>query len=44
MILCAWGSLLWQGMPLLALLYLAVHPTIAVFMRLKRAMATHEPL
>jgi phosphatidylglycerophosphate synthase len=44
MILCAWGSLFWQGMPLLALLYLAVHPTITVLVRLKRALAAREPL
>lgn len=44
MILCAWGSLFWPGMPALALLYLAVHPTITVFVRLKRALAAREPL
>ncbi len=44
MILCAWGSPLWPDMPVLALFYLAVHPNMAVVLRLKRALETREPL
>jgi phosphatidylglycerophosphate synthase len=44
MILCAWGSPLWPDMPILALLYLAVHPNITVITRLKRALHTVERL
>ncbi|MDY0039029.1 MAG: CDP-alcohol phosphatidyltransferase family protein [Desulforhabdus sp.] len=34
MILCAWGSLIWTGLPILALLYLAVHPNAVIARRL----------
>jgi len=44
MILCAWGSPLWPGMPILALLYLAVHPNITVIRRLRRTLHTGERL
>ena len=37
MILCAWGSALWPGVPLLALIYLAVHPNIVIVRRLGKA-------
>lgn len=42
MILCAWGSALWPGLPILALLYLAVHPNITVIRRLRRTLYTRE--
>jgi len=44
MIPCAWGSPLWPGMPILALLYLAVHPNITVIIRLRRTLHTGERL
>jgi phosphatidylglycerophosphate synthase len=44
MILCAWGSPLWPGMPILPLLYLAVHPNISVIIRLRRTLHTGERL
>ena len=34
MILCAWGSLLWPSLPLIGLLYLVLHPNLAVISRL----------
>ncbi len=37
MILCAWGTLLWRPMPLLGLIYLAVHTNAEVARRLRRA-------
>jgi phosphatidylglycerophosphate synthase len=42
MILCAWGSLWWPGMPILALSYLAVHPNITIIGRLRRTLLTGE--
>jgi phosphatidylglycerophosphate synthase len=42
MILCAWGSLWWPGMPILALLYLAVHPNISIIGRLRRTLLSGE--
>jgi len=42
MVLCAWGSPLWPGMPILALLYLAVHPNITIIRRLRRTLFTGE--
>jgi len=44
MILCAWGSPLWPGMPILALFYLAVHPNITVIRRLRRTLHSGERL
>ncbi len=34
MILSAWGSLLWTGMPIIALIYLTLHPNTVVIRRL----------
>jgi len=34
MIICAWGSLLWPAMPILALIYLALHPNAVIVNRL----------
>ncbi|MBI4773170.1 MAG: CDP-alcohol phosphatidyltransferase family protein [Deltaproteobacteria bacterium] len=36
MILCAWGSLFWRYFPVAALVYLVVHPNLAVIARLIR--------
>ena len=38
MILCAWGSLLWPSLPLIGLLYLVLHPNLAVISRLIMAL------
>ena len=38
MVLCAWGSLLWPAMPMLALVYLAVHTNLVVAGRLLRVL------
>ncbi|GKT10972.1 hypothetical protein [Desulforhabdus sp. TSK] len=43
MILCAWGSLLWPKIPILALLYLAIHPNAVVVRRLVRAFEVSQP-
>lgn len=34
MVLCGWGTLFWPAMPIIAILYLAVHTNIVVFRRL----------
>ena len=39
MIICAWGSLLWPPLPLISLIYLAVHPNGVVLGRLARALS-----
>lgn len=39
-ILCAWGSLIWHDLPLLALCYLALHPNLVVLSRLWRTRGT----
>jgi phosphatidylglycerophosphate synthase len=44
MILCAWGSLFWAGLPMAALVYLAVHPNLAVMGRLMRTLRDGRPL
>lgn len=44
MILTCWGTVLWSGAPVLAVLYLAVHTQAAVVQRLRRALAAREPL
>ena len=44
MILCAWGSILWPNLPLVALLYLAAHTNFVVGHRLIRAHRASEPL
>ncbi len=44
MILCAWGSLVWPKLPILALLYLAIHPNAVVVRRLMRASDISQPL
>ena len=38
MILCAWGSFLWPNLPLIGLLYLVLHPNLAVISRLITAL------
>lgn len=37
MIISAWGSLLWSGLPIIALIYLALHPNAVVLCRLVRS-------
>lgn len=37
MIVSAWGSLLWPGLPIIALIYLALHPNAVVVSRLIRS-------
>lgn len=44
MILCAWGTLIWPWLPLVALLYLAVHPNVVVISRLLRTREISQPL
>lgn len=44
MIVCAWGSLFWAGLPIIALLYLAIHPNVVVVNRLIRALDSSQPL
>lgn len=44
LILCAWGSLIWPKLPILALLYLAIHPNVEVIRRLARASDISKPL
>ena len=44
MIVCAWGSILWPGAPMAALIYLALHPNLVVIGRLARALGAREPL
>lgn len=44
MILCAWGSLIWPKLPILALLYLAIHPNVVIVCRLVRASEVSQPL
>jgi phosphatidylglycerophosphate synthase len=43
MILCAWGSLIWAGLPILALLYLAVHPNGVIARRLLLTSDISQP-
>jgi phosphatidylglycerophosphate synthase len=44
MILSAWVSLFWPGFPVVALIYLALHPNMAVAARLVRALRSVHPL
>ncbi len=44
MILCAWGTVFWSGLPVVALAYLAVHPSLVVVSRLVRALRYSQPL
>lgn len=44
MILCAWGSLFWAGLPIVALFYLVVHPNAVVIKRLMRTLRSTQPL
>jgi CDP-diacylglycerol--glycerol-3-phosphate 3-phosphatidyltransferase len=44
MIVCAWGSFIWPHIPVIALLYLAVHPNIVVVRRLIRASGATRSL
>jgi phosphatidylglycerophosphate synthase len=44
MILCAWGSLLWPKLPILALIYLVIHPNVEIVRRLARASDSSQPL
>jgi CDP-diacylglycerol--glycerol-3-phosphate 3-phosphatidyltransferase len=37
MIICALGTVFWPALPLLALIYLVIHPNIVIIMRLIRA-------
>ncbi len=37
MILCGWGTLLWSALPIVALLYLAIHTNITVIGRLLKS-------
>ena len=38
MILCAWGSAFWPSLPIVALIYLALHTNIVVVMRLIKTL------
>ena len=44
MILCAWGSFLSPKLPILALLYLAIHPNVVVVRRLTRTFTVFQTL
>lgn len=44
MILSAWASLFWPGSPVIALIYLALHPNMAVIARLLRALRAVQSL
>jgi len=44
MILSAWASFFWPGSPVVALIYLALHPNMAVTARLVRALRAVHPL
>lgn len=41
-ILCAWGSPLWRGLPLVGLIYLAAHTNLEVARRLRRVAARED--
>lgn len=43
-ILCAWGSLMWPEIPILALFYLAIHSNVVVVRRLIRTYDIFSPL
>jgi len=44
LVLCAWGSLIWPELPILALLYLAIHPNVVVVRRLILTSSISQPL
>jgi phosphatidylglycerophosphate synthase len=44
MILCSWGTMLWQSAPLLAILYLVIHTQTVIYQRLRRALESRQPL
>jgi CDP-diacylglycerol---glycerol-3-phosphate 3-phosphatidyltransferase len=44
MVVTAWGSILWPGLPIIALLYLVVHTQLAVIQRLVRSFRVSDPL
>ena len=44
MILCSWGTMLWQSAPLLAILYLVIHTQVVICQRLRRALESRQPL
>ncbi len=44
MVLSAWGSALWPGTPLAALVYLCLHPNFVVLLRVFRAHKVKNPL
>ncbi len=44
MILCLWGTMIWQSAPLLAILYLVIHTQTVIYQRLRRALESRQPL
>jgi len=44
MVVAAWGSIVWPGSPIIALVYLVVHTQLAVIQRLYRAFRASEPI
>jgi CDP-diacylglycerol---glycerol-3-phosphate 3-phosphatidyltransferase len=43
MVVAAWGSIIWPGLPVIALLYLVVHTQLTVIQRLVRAFRVSDP-